>query len=183
MDQLALRVVARFQTAEKEASETKEAVVYRQRGKAYRKRRQQYRKNKSKSKRQSKMWRQRNKAKIKRYRQKAKRNPMLHRMKKRAALYQAQDVQVWDVEEDLPGEVQNLSTDDETVTVDYDGKAKTYDVLEFLDRSVFVEEPDEDAVFTVLDEMYRPDDPDDEEDEEDDVVQKVARRFQAQQHR
>lgn len=155
----------------------KEAVVYRQRGKAYRERRQKYRQNKSKSKRQSKMWRQRNKAKIKRYRQKAKRNPMMHRMKKRASVFQAEDVQVWDLEQDIPGDVQDLSTDDETVTVDYDGKQKTYDLLDFLDNTVFMEEGDEDAVFGVLDDLYRPDDPDDEDDEEETMAQRVARRF------
>ena len=154
MTRLALRVAARFQRAN----------LFRQKGKAYRDRRRRYRQNKAKSKRESQQWRKRHRAYLRRYRQQAKRNPTQHRMRRHAVVL-AEDIQVWDLVKDRPGDVKDLSIDDETITVNYGLDNETYDVLDFLDRTVFLDPQEEDTMFGMLDELYHPDEDDDEDDD------------------
>ena len=152
------------------------STLHRQKGRAYQERRKQYRKNKSQSKRQSKLWRQKNKSKIKRYRQQVKRSPAMHRMKHAEEEQLLQNVSFWDLKQDLPGEVEAVSPEDETVQVRLEGpnnkeEEKSYDILDFLSNTVILEEADEAALYEILDGLYG--------DDEKSLPERVARRFLA----
>lgn len=126
------------------------SILHRQRGKAYRNRVKQYRKNKQKAKLQSRRWRQRNRSKVKRYQKIRQRHPSQHRLvpsPRHASLEQLAGVPFWDLQNDLPGEIQKIDPSE--------GKVKTtlrdYDLMSFLDAIAIVTEEDEAELFEVLD--------------------------------
>jgi hypothetical protein len=130
------------------------AKMYKQKGPALRKRKKQYKKTKAKSKRQSGQWRKRNKAKIKRYEAKRKRSPSMHRMRRRASITFSVDIPFWDIQEDLPGEVQSFDPETYMVETDFDGTPKLYDLDTFLSATALLNEKSEQALFEALDEIH-----------------------------
>jgi len=131
------------------------AVRYRQKGDALRKRRQQYRRSKSKSKRQSKLWRQQHPSAVKKYHKQLKLHPNLHKLRRRASERTlATEVPFWDLSTGQEGQVETFLPDTEQVQTRVNGEPKLYDLFDFLDSTAIVTEEAENDLLTLLDEYY-----------------------------
>lgn len=137
------------------------AVRYRQRGKARKMRVKQYRKNKVKSKIQNKRWRQKHPMQVQLYRKRRERNPVQHELRRRSAMQvdpaALLPVYFWDTVSEIPGQVRSVGIDGTFLDAFIGEEAtevRTYDLDEFLDTCVIIDEGAERTFFDVLDEIH-----------------------------
>lgn len=187
LHEMASRVAAKFAETT-EVGETTELGLQRrrrQKGQARIQRQRRYKKNRSQAKRRAKQYRSRNKAKIKRYEKRRRRNPSQHRLRpaSQGLRMLAMEVQFEDLNQGRPGVVHSVNPTEETLQTTLDGEPREYDILDFLDSTVVLDEDDAE-LYQALDETYEYKPEDDEEEDwdwaydedEDDMVYSYDRR-------
>jgi hypothetical protein len=149
----------------------KVAVRYKQKGKARKKRVRQYRKNKVKSRAQNKHWRNQHPLQTKLYRRKRDRNPRMHELRRRASMLvdpaALLPIHFWDTKSEVVGQVRSVALDGTFIdaVMGDTGFVETYDLDEFLEGCVVIDEGAERTLFDVLDEIHGLDAEQEDEDE------------------
>lgn len=147
------------------------AIRFKQKGKARKKRVRQYRKNKVKSRAQNRHWRNQHPLQVRLYRKKRKRNPKMHELRRRAMLVDPAallPIHFWDTTSDEPGQVRSVAIDGTFLDAfmgEVADEVRTYDLDEFLDTCVVIDEGAERTLFDVLDEIHGIDAEQSDEDE------------------
>jgi len=146
------------------------AIRYKQRGRARKQRVRQYRRNKLKSKQQNQHWRMKHRQQVEMYRQKRDMNPHLHELRRRSAelLFDPAallPVHFWDTRKDIPGQVRSVAIDGTFIDTFVEGDLRTYEIDEFLETCVIIDEGAERTLFDVLDEIHGIDAEQEDEDE------------------
>lgn len=138
------------------------AIRYRQKGKARKTRVKQYRRNKIKSKTQNRHWRMKHRQQVQRYRQKRERNPHMHELRRKSAglLFDPAallPIHFWNTRDDLPGQVRSVAIDGtfiDTFMGEDGAELQTYDIDDFLEVCIVLDEGAERTLFDVLDEVH-----------------------------